>query len=444
MAAPFTKEIFQNAPPSSRTVTINSPMAFDGKFMWTTRMVGTNAEIRIVDFWGPHLSLTDIDNDEYPRWAEPTVDEITMGIMGPEGFEKIYGFKTFIVVGKTVRQFSRAEAGVMTVIFTDDTWNRYSLSTYALLTSVSNPKTNVTHTPPPLYSGPFLDENGVAFTPSAKCILTNTVNRNYAQSTNFYWTVKPAPSTQTGNDTQWLYRYSVVDGSYAGKTEIPGRKQDIIRHLSISGDYIYVGSYNNRGVYAFSLGTGALVKYIEVNRDVEEMFEYGGDIFVSSRNALFSKITAGFTVTDIGNASTRNYYWALLTGTTIIPDYEWFKVHPDALNRYDAGATVWEVKTEGNDSVAVYYNKNTRLGGKLRFYDNTVRSVGYVPEFTYQYYTNGSFTTVLVPAHLIFLKSNGLTACVRFPGIYMGAINKSYGGLMAISTGVQHYKGDQI
>lgn len=444
MAAPFTKEIFQNPASTGRTVAFNSPMAFDGKYIWSTRMNGANTELRIIDFWGPHSSTTSIDNDEYPRWAEPTVDEITMHLMGPEGFMKMYNFRQFTLPGKTVKQFSRAEYNVMTVICTDDTWFRYDLATYTLINSFSNPKSSVTHTPPAAYTGSFVDENGATFTPSSKWIINNTLNRPYAQSELFIWAVKPAPSTQTGADTQWLYRYDISTGAYVGRTEIPGRKQDMIRHLVINGDYIYVGSYNNRGVYIYNLVSGALVHYAEVNRDVEEMFEYGGQVYVSSRNGLFSKINGGFAVTDIGNAATRNYYWALLTGTTIIPDYEWFKVHPDALNRYDAGATVWEVKTEGADSVAVYYNKETRKGGKFRFYDNTVRTVAYIPEFTYQYYTNGAFTNVKVPAHLMFGKSNGQFACARFPGIYMGAINKSYGGLMAISTGTKHYKGDQI
>ncbi len=444
MAAPFTKEIFATIVPSGKTVSFNSPMAFDGKYIWYTRKQGANTELRVTDFWGPHSSLSTIDNDEYPRWAEPAVDEITMGIMAPDGLSKMYNFKQFSLSGKTVKQFSRAEYNVMTVICTDDTWFRYDLTTYTLINSFSNPKSNATITIPTYYSGPFVDENGDAFTPSSKCIITNTVNRPYAQSNLFMWAVKPAPSTQTGADTQWLYRYDAVTGAYVGRTEIPGRKQDMVRYLVINGDNIYVGSYNKRGVYVYNLVSGALVAYIEVNRDVEEMFEYGGLVYVSSRNALFSQIDTGFVVKDIGNAATRNYYWALLTGTTIIPDYEWFKVHPDALNRYDAGATVWEVKTEGGDSVAVYYNKETRKGGKFRFYDNTVRSVAYTPEFTYQYYTDGAFTNVKVPAHLIFVYVGGNIGCARFPGIYMGAINKSYGGLMAISTGVQHYKGDQI
>lgn len=492
MAQGLTSEVYKLQLGGSPT--LNSPTHFDGRNVWFTSTTSGVHRIYVVEFWGPYLNL---DNTENLRWAEPTVDNLTIGSMGP----KLVLVAT-IMINKIVKQFVRFESGIVTVICSDGNWIRINESTYSIIDTVLAPIPN--YLAPGTWAGPFLDENGSTYTSNSKWVLTETTSRNYLETPNHYFVVRTHPTQQYGSvDLQKIYRYNKSTGAYLGFGYL-GSKQTEVRYLAYNAGKVYVSAFNRLGVNVYDDVTGGQLAFINVNRDVEEMFEYGGDIYVSSRNGLFSRISKDGTVTDIGNQGVRDYYIAKL-GSPMAPEV-WYNITLDELNKYDAGATSWFVYEDdtllvlaqaekeaadaakvitaanleanphggaghaaaheadqaaalrvaaadanlaaviaaGNPKGAQYYRKDTRMGKKFNLYARDIQSVAFVPEFKYEYLINNSLSMVTIPAHLIFLKSNGELNAVRFPGLYKGGINKSYGGLMAISTGQYRYKGDKL
>lgn len=432
MAQGLTKEIFTYdtaAAGFTAVPALNSPTAYDGKNVWFTGTTGGVSTIIIVSFWGPYTSL---DNDEFPRWAEPATDEVSIDQMGPK-----IRLIAYISPGKLVKQFIRSETNVMTVVYTDNTWVRYSTDTYSVLSSVSYPKPTISY--PPLFTGPFLDNTGTAYTPISKWVLDSTTSRNYIEVGAYKFAIGPAPTTQTGADRNIIYQYDSV-GLVSFQT-IPGRKQVKARYIATNDGKLYIGGYNSRSVLVLSATDMSLIATLDVNRDVDEIFVYDGLVYVSSRNGLLSTIDKYNVVVDIGNSATRDYYIAKV-GT--VTDAEWYGKEEIAVDKYDAGHTVWDVVSTGGSKSARYVNKTTRKGKQFNLYSSDVASVVYVPEQKYEYYVGTTFTPVTVPAHLLFFRPSKVICAIRFPGIYYGGITKNYGGVMAVSTGTQRYKGDDI
>lgn len=433
----LTTEVFSVA--ISGTPSLNSPTSFDGRCAWFT--TGTsNMSIHIIEYWGPYV---DEDNDIYKRWAEIAVDDLTIGALGPK-----LKLKTTINTTKVIIQFTRNEAGVTTAICSDKTQIRISEVDYSILSSVIvNKPSPAVPALPTLFSGPFLDENGVAFTPSSEWIIKSSVIRNYQETPNFYYAVKPAPTTQTDPDTQALYWYDLISGLYMGHTHIPGRKQLTTRHLAYADGKVFVGAFNDGGVHVFNSIDGSYNTKLIVNRDVDEIFVYENTVYVSSRSGLFTKINpVTLSVSDYGNSSTRAYFIGLLDASlsapTAISDAEFWGISQDCVGKYDGGSTVWYLETTFGITNAKYFNKLTRSGKIFNLYGE-YKSAVYVPELKYQYWVDGALTDVTVPPHLLYSEANKVNA-IRFPGIYKGSFSKSIGGVMAISSGPLHYKGDAI
>jgi hypothetical protein len=179
-----------------------------------------------------------------------------------------------------------------------------------------------------------------------------------------------------------------------------------------------------------------------VNRDVEEIFTYENTVYITSRLGLFSKVDSALIVTDYGNSAMRTYFIGLLNAAATTPppivDFKFWNVSADVLSKFDAGATVWSIVS----GKAAYYRKDTRVGKQFEL-DATYKGCGCIPALTYQYFIDGALTTVTVPPHL-FLRNDTNLKVYRLPGLYKGVTTKSIGGVMAVSTGPLHYKGDLI
>jgi hypothetical protein len=424
MAKGLVQEVFQAT--ITGTPTLNSPTSFDGKNAWFTTGTSTHV-IHIIEFWGPYLEDSgEMENATHPRWAEIAVDQITMNAMGP----KVREIHT-MTPGAKVVQFVRTEVGVTTAICEGDLRIRYSEITYEELsrTTVTKP---LVEAPPSIWS-----------LRSGSCIwmVKSTDHRGYQETPWHYFTVLAAGEDQCGADTQELQWWHRDTGAFLGTVQIPGRKQQSPRYIAYLQGKIYVSAFNEGGLFVFDAETGVYLTKININRDTAEMFVYGNFIYVSSRNGLFTRVDQNWGVTDIGGTAVRAYYVDLLDHTPVaISDADFWGISNDVIGRNDAGATAWEMDATGAN--AVYFRKDTRVGKKFNLY-GTYQSVVFMPEKTYQYWTGTSMTTVTVPPHLLF-SAAGVVKAVRFPGIYKGETDKSYGGVMAISTGPLRYKGDAI
>lgn len=521
MTQGLTKEVFTVNASYNVTGTTNSPTIFDGKNAWFTALTpGGVHKIIIVEFWGPY---TDLDNTQFQRWAEPATDEVTLEQMGPK-----LRVVTVIEINKVVKQFLRNSSNIITAVCTDNTWVEYTTIGYSVVASYSNPKPSITI--PPLFSGPFTNLQGVAFTPASKVVLSSSVTRNYLQTPNSYWAVEPSSTLQT-QGSQRIFRYSLTTGArLSGGTLISGRRQFNDVYIAYANGKVYIGRYNEGRVAIRNETNSLSLGFINVNRDVEELFSYAGDIYVTSRDGVFSRINQDDTVTHLGASANRDYYLDLLS---TVPDTEYYGIEQDAIGKYDAGSTIWDITTVGGMSEARYFKKSNRQGKNFKLYSGAIVSTVFTPELSYEYFIGSTLTTVKVPPHLLFFKnsavkfkelssngtvllSNGVTPvtldssplsfiaaqnlifkpnlgftgnvtvkytvingygvesalvirtfnvptadvnvgvgitgltnepginAIRFPNIYYGGTDKQYGGVMAISTSINRYKGDLL
>lgn len=456
----------------------NLKVAYDGKNLWYVNKWRTH--VVVVDFWGPfNFALDDLPdlNGFYNRHLCPEDDLI-------RAFDR----------GQQIRVLAVIE--IFKLLPGQDQLNSPAPSPVIQSITYLNNEVHVVTLDGKGYRFPCdLSIRTIEDLPTNKTYTINGENDSdvVGLSTKIF-TVGPAPIPQPfvddfEPDSQSLIWYDTTTNTN-GSTVIPGRKQLTPRRLAVANDCVYVTAYNELNVYKFDVN-GSLLATIPVNRDVENIFADGSDVWVISSNKgaltfpatepdgdardlssfMISKIDASNNVTNVvgfpnfgaagGNsnihlANSGDHLWLLgkdgQYARIALSNLRAILSDRNVVEGDDFNFSTVQPSMVGEPIFTVSGTQVTLTGVKTTFQalDLATRLVNLwvSPPHTYQWFDGASFQTVNIPKFLVlFQEAEGagqrpMILIQRLPAAIKYDSNMKINNYVAISSGARRYKGD--
>lgn len=292
-----------------------------------------------------------------------------------------------------------------------------------------------------------------------------------------------APDAQEP-DAQSLIWYDYAADT-TGSTLIPGTKQLTPRRLATAHDCVYVTAYNELCVYKFD-SNGGFLSTIPVNRDVENIFNVDGELWVISSNKgaltfppdepdgedkevsayMVSKIDANDAVTNVvgfpsggAGGGTKNVHFGH-SGSHIWllgKDEEFARVSLNNLRAilsdsgivqgddFNFGHSQLTYRSSSGPAVFDTINIGERFDGPGSRFVNLWVS----PQHSYQWFDGSVFQTINIPRYLVLFQEGGRFAgerpsilAQRLPHAIKYESEFKINNYVAISSGARRYKGD--